>query len=125
MTYDEFAADRERVVGGANLDAEKAAYAAEFVTRSEFLKRYQAYITGESFVDAVLQTLREATDVDLSKQRADLVTLYNSGRTPADSRARVVAEVAENGTFATATYNQAFVQMEYFGYLRRDGDPGG
>ena len=33
--------------------------------------------------------------------------------------------IAENQTFVNAKFNQAFVMMEYFGYLRRDPDAGG
>ncbi len=125
MNYAEFAADRRRVVGGVNLDADKLAFAGEFVSRPEFVQKYQANMSAESFVDALLQTLRSATSVDLSSERADLITLYNSGGTLSESRGRVVADMAENGAFAAAVLNPAFVQMEYFGYLRRDIDAGG
>jgi hypothetical protein len=110
---------------GENLDADKIAFAAEFVTRPEFVQKYQANMSAESFVDALLQTLRSATSVYLATERADLITLYNSGGTLSESRARVVADMAENGAFATAVLNPAFVQMEYFGYLRRDIDAAG
>ncbi len=33
--------------------------------------------------------------------------------------------VAENERFASAKFNEAFVMMEYFGYLRRDPDESG
>jgi len=36
-----------------------------------------------------------------------------------------MADVAENAAFANAVYNPSFVQMEYFGYLRRGTDAGG
>jgi hypothetical protein len=124
-SYAEFNQDRLQVVGGANLDTDKAAFAGEFVARTEFVQKYQANLSAESFVDALLQTLRDATAVDLSSERADLIAQYNSGNTLADSRARAVADLAENDAFAAAIYNQAFVQMEYFGYLRRDADPEG
>ena len=125
LSYVEFAADRGRVVGGANLDADKAAFAGEFVARPEFVQKYQANLSAESFVDALLQTLRNATSVDLSSERADLITRYNSGDTLNESRGRVVADMAENAAFATVVYNPAFVQMEYFGYLRREIDADG
>ena len=124
-SYVEFTADSRRVVGGADLDAEKVAFANEFVARPEFVQKYQANVSAESFVDALQQTLRNATGVDLSSERADLIALYNAGGAMSESRGRVVAEIAENGTFATAVYNAAFVQMEYFGYLQREVDADG
>ena len=33
--------------------------------------------------------------------------------------------IADNAVFKQSQYNQAFVLTEYFGYLRRDPDPGG
>jgi len=124
-SYLEFTADRRRVVGGANLDAEKAAFASEFIARPEFVQKYQINLSAESFVDALLATLRNATSVDLSNERAELITLYNSGSTLNESRGRVVNDMAETAASAAAIYNPSFVQMEYFGYLRRDIDGDG
>jgi len=123
--YVEFTADRRRVVGGANLDADKLAFASEFVDRPEFVQKYQANVSPESFVTALLQTLRNATGVNLSSERANLIARYNAGTTLSESRSRVVAGIAESATFDSAIYNPAFVQMEYFGYLRREIDTGG
>lgn len=125
LSYAEFAADKPRVVGGANLDADKLAFANEFASRPEFVEKYRAYLSAESFVDALIETVRATTGVDLTNQRADLIASYNTGRTLNESRGHVVADMGESGTLATATFNQAFVQMEYFGYLRRDGDANG
>ena len=33
--------------------------------------------------------------------------------------------IAENQSFVAAKFNDAFVMMEYFGYLRRDADAAG
>ncbi len=38
------------------------------------------------------------------------------------SRASVLQSLVENPTFIQREYNPAFVQMQYFGYLRRDED---
>jgi hypothetical protein len=124
-SYAEFTADRRRVVGGAGLDADKVAFASEFVARPEFVQKYEANLPTQSFVAALLLTLRNTTGVDLSSEKANLIALYNSGGTLSERRGRVVAEIAENPAFTDAVYNQAFVQMEYFGYLRREIDGGG
>jgi hypothetical protein len=41
------------------------------------------------------------------------------------SRAQVLPQIATNENFAKARFNEAFVMMEYFGYLRRDPDSSG
>jgi len=41
------------------------------------------------------------------------------------SRADVLRSISENQRFVNAKFNEAFVMMEYFGYLRRDPDSGG
>jgi hypothetical protein len=124
-SYSEFAADRQQVVGGANLETSKAAFASEFVKRAEFLERYQANRSAASFVDALLQTLRSAAGVDLGAERDKLITRYNAGGSINESRALAVQEAAENSAFYRAVYNPSFVLMEYFGYLRRGADEGG
>jgi hypothetical protein len=40
------------------------------------------------------------------------------------ARARVLRRLAENASLTRAQFNQAFVLMEYFGYLRRDPNSG-
>src|ERR1700730_17034481 len=112
-------------MGGANLDAAKAAFAGVFVGRAEFVQKYGANTTGESFVDALLQTMRNTTQVDLSSERSNLISRYNSAATMNESRALVVRDLAENAAFASAVYNPSFVLMEYFGYLRRGAEPDG
>ncbi len=41
------------------------------------------------------------------------------------TRAQVLGRVAQNERFAQAKFNEAFVRMQYFGYLRRDPDDSG
>lgn len=120
----EYSGDRQQIVGGANLDAAKTAFAQGFVQRSEFTTRYQANTTASSFVDALLQTVFSA-GVDLSSERTNLINTYNGAGNTVDSRAAVVRAVADNAVFKQAQYNPAFVLTEYFGYLRRDPDQNG
>ena len=123
--FTEYAADRQQVVGGANLEAEKQAYAESFVARAEFLSRYEANATAESFVDALLANVHESAGVDLAAQRAGLIARYNQGASQTESRGLVVSGIADNATFKQAEYNSAFVLTEYFSYLRRDADQAG
>src|SRR6185295_15412859 len=71
--FSEYSADRTVVVGGPNLATQKAAFAAGFVQRAEFVQRYQGQTTGETFVDALLQTVQQASQLDLSGQRGALL----------------------------------------------------
>jgi hypothetical protein len=125
LTYAEFSADRQQVVGGSNLAESKTAFANSFVARSAFTQKYQATTTAESFVDAMLQTLRDSASVDLASERANLIARYQSGGSMNEGRALVLRDVGDNTAFASAVYNPSFVLMEYFGYLRRGEDRGG
>jgi hypothetical protein len=123
--YAEFSTDRTGLVVGPQLDALKQAYAESFVGRPEFVSRYAANTTAESFVDALLANVLQGSGVDLSSQRAALITRYNAGTTVNQSRSFAVRELTANAAFQQAEYNSAFVLTEYFGYLRRDPDAGG
>jgi Domain of unknown function (DUF4214) len=118
--YGEFMPDRAQVVGGSGLEPAKAAFAQNFVQRAEFTNRYPQSMSREQFVDAVIQTMSTRSGVDHSSLRNGLLSDYDAG-----GRALVVRHASEAGAFVAAEYNRAFVLMEYFGYLRRDIDPGG
>ena len=120
----EYSSDRQTVVGGANLDEAKTAFARSFVQRAEFTDRYQANTTPGSFVDALIQNV-QLSGVDLSGQRTSLIDLYNSGGNTIDGRAAVVRAIADNAAFKQSQYNSAFVLTQYFSYLRRDPDQNG
>jgi subtilisin family serine protease len=124
-SFAEYSTDRRQVVGGPNLEAEKTGYANSFVERAEFITKYAANQTGESFVDALIQNVRQSSGVDLSGARDTLISAYQRGASLNDSRAAVVRALADNAGFSQSQYNAAFVLTEYFGYLRRDFDQGG
>ena len=42
-----------------------------------------------------------------------------------DDRGEALASIAENQRFVNAKFNEAFVMMAYFGYLRHDPEAGG
>jgi len=123
--FTEYSADRQQVIAGPNLDAEKAAYLLNFVQRPEFTQKYQSATTAESFVDALLQTVQQSSGADLSSQRDALITDYQNGTDLNQSRALVLSDIAANASFNQAQYNKAFVLVEYFGYLQRNPDTGG
>jgi len=120
--FAEYINDRTQVIGGSTLAAQKAAFADSFVQRAEFVQKYQGNTTAESFVNALLQNVQQASQLDLSSQHDALINQYNAGTTTNQSRSLVVRALADNSTLKAAEYNAAFVLTEYFGYLRRDPD---
>jgi hypothetical protein len=103
------------------LNANKDAYALNFVQRSAFTTAYPASMTAQQFVDK-LDT--NAGLVLSSSEKANLVGIL--GATPNDNtkRAQVVRAMAENQALNQREFNKMFVLTQYFGYLRRNPDEG-
>jgi subtilisin family serine protease len=121
-TYAQFISDRGRVVAGPGLDQSKSAYALFFVHTPGFQQEYATTNTADQFVDKMLTVVKNYSGVDLSAQRSSLLSLYDGTET---GKAAILRQVAESQALIDAEYNQSFVLMEYFGYLRRDPDQGG
>ena len=121
-SFAEFSAGRRQVEAGANLPESTQSFAATFVERTDFAKKYPAAMNREQFVDALLATVLRNSQVDLSAQRAQLLNLYDGSQS---GRVAIVRQVADSEAFARAEYNQTLVLMQYFGYLRRDPDQRG
>ena len=127
--YDKFKADRQAVIGGADLAAQQLALATDFASRAAFTNKYAPSLSLSEFVDQVVATINGSTGVDLTSQKPALVNL--------GSRAAVLYRLANddpaaggngginNRGFVDAEYNRAFVYTQYGGYLRRDSDIGG
>jgi hypothetical protein len=122
-TYNQYFLDRN--ANSLSSEAEVLAYAETFVQRPEFLQKYPATMTGAQFLDALLATAQQSSGVDLTSRTDDLKLEYILGHTQAESRARSLRKLVEYPEFMRAEYNPAFVLTEYFGYLRRDPEPGG
>ena len=111
------------VVGQGNweekLEANKQAYALEFVQRARFTTAFPTTMTADQFVAKLIQN----AGVTLTTGERDQL-ISTLGATPADAsrRAQVLRSVAENQQLRQAELNRAFVLMEYFGYLRRNPD---
>jgi hypothetical protein len=128
VRFNEFMPDTQRigrdVIVGANnweaqLEANKQAYALEFVQRPRFLAAFPAAMTAAEFVAKLDEN---AGGVLTADERAQLIA--SLGATPSDAakRAAALRQVAENQTLRQREFNRAFVLMQYFGYLRRDPD---
>jgi len=124
--YGEFGPDRRQVVDGPTLEATKQAFALAFVQRPEFLQKYVAAVTAQTFVNALIASIQQNSGVDLSSQNAALVATYNTGGGNMNqSRALALRQAIDNAAFNNVEYNPSFVLMQYFGYLRRDPDQAG
>jgi hypothetical protein len=115
--YKEFMPDLRRVSGfqtPEQLEKSRAALANDFVLRAAFRQKYDAITDPAAYVDA-LEASAKVTLANKSALVADLV----AGR---KTRAQVLRAVAESPEVYQKYYTQAFVVMQYFGYLRRDPD---
>jgi hypothetical protein len=128
LGYAEFLPDHNQVIGGANLESSKSAFADQFVQRAEFLAKYPTTLSGADYVDGLLATAKNFSAVDRSSQHATLLDQYNQcvpTSTQFHCRALTLRQVSDDSVYAQAVYNPAFVLMEYFGYLQRDVDQTG
>ena len=117
----------------SQINANKQAFVNAFVTKPEFRAIYDL-LSNTQYVDKLFQTTGITPS---STDRANLINGLNTGET----RASVLFKVVDGTTtiadghlvfntpygkaFYDSQFNAAFVQMEYFGYLQRDPDPGG
>jgi Calx-beta domain/Galactose oxidase, central domain/Kelch motif len=114
--YDEFTPDLANVSGfltDAELEATKQAFIAEFMSRPAFVTKFDV-LSNTAYVDTLLASagiIHPARDFWIA-------ALGNRTRT----RAQVLREITESAEVYNQYYNQAFVVMQYFGYLRRQPD---
>jgi len=112
----EFVPDLAKVSGflsDAELEAAKQAFIAEFMSRPAFVTKFNG-LSDTAYVDTLLST------AGITHVARDfwIAALGTGTRT----RAQVLREIAESTQVYDKYYNQAFVVMQYFGYLRRDPD---
>jgi len=100
------------------LAANKQAFMDAWVQRPAFRTAYDG-LSSSNFVDALI------SHTGVSFSQAERAALVSSLDNRTATRAEVLREVAENDQFMNAKRNEAFVMMQYFGYLRRDPDPSG
>jgi alpha-tubulin suppressor-like RCC1 family protein len=140
-TKDEFTRDHAAVSAGIvvnnQLDqtvmyANKQAFVNQFVTRADFLSIYGG-LDDEHYVDKLFETTNV---VPTSNERQALINGLSGGN---ETRASVLFKIVdgriEDGSLVLQTrygklfydqqQNPGFVQMEYFGYMKRDPDDAG
>ncbi len=116
--FTEFMTDFAKVSGfitAQQLEANKAAFVTEFMARQEFQTRYGSLTDPTAYVDALLQTVGL---LGHPSRGAWITGLTNATMT----RGQVLRALIESQELYLKFYNEAFVVMQYFGYLRRNPD---
>ena len=128
IRFEEFLPDTQQIGLGvvvgegdwqAKLEANKIAFAQDFVARSRFTTAFPTTLTPTQFVDALFLN---AGVTPAAAERDSVIAEFGGAGTSADvpARARALRRVAENPTLAEQEKNKAFVLMQYYGYLRRN-----
>jgi hypothetical protein len=113
--FQEFIPDLQNVSGFltvAELEAAKEQFAINFTQRPAFVALYGS-LNNADFVN----TLCNTAGVTLANQQALIDSLSNGA-----TRAQVLRQIAESPEVFNKYYSEAFVVMQYFGYLRRNPD---
>lgn len=117
--YPEFKSDFSKVSGfltEEQLEANKVAFVNEFMARAEFQNRYgPTFNNPTAYVNALLQTVGLPNH---PSQGFWINGLTNGSLT----RAQVLRGLVESAEMHVKYFNEAFVIMSYFGYLRRTAD---
>lgn len=100
------------------LESNKQAFVDAWVQRANFIEAY-GNLSNDSYVDQLIA--HTGVSYTISERDALVAGLTNGTLT----RAAALRRIAENQSFARARFNEAFVMMQYFGYLRRDPDESG
>ncbi|HET6892524.1 MAG TPA: Ig-like domain-containing protein, partial [Pyrinomonadaceae bacterium] len=103
----------------AQLEANKTAFAQEFVGRARFLTDYPLSMSATEFVDKL--NLKSGGVLSPAERDQLIAELIGAPDVTA-GRANVVRKVAEDADMRQRETNRAFVLMQYYGYLRRNPD---
>jgi hypothetical protein len=130
FTRDTQAVQNGVVVGQANwektLNDNRAAWMADFVMRSEFIGLYPTTDTPAQYVDKLYSHASVTPD---AAERNAAIAEFGSATSASDSsaRGRALLRITQSDAFQRRELNRGFVQMQYFGYLRRNpnDDPDG
>lgn len=122
--YREFLRDTQEigrgvVVGVGNwqtqLEANKQDFAQRWVQRAEFIAEFPGSMTAAQFVDKLFLN-SQVTPTTAERNAA--IAAFGAGDVV--GRAAALRNVADSGSVYNRQYNQAFVLIQYIGYLRRN-----
>ncbi|MEP6922142.1 MAG: hypothetical protein ABI967_13530, partial [bacterium] len=111
--FAEFVPDLRRISGfldAGQLEAAKVAQINDFMARPAFVSRYNG-LGNQAYVNLLVTT----AGVTLANKQS-LIDALNAGT---KTRAEVLRAIMESTEVYSKYYNQSFVVMQYFGYLRR------
>ncbi len=117
------AMQRGLIVGQGNwqqvLNDNRDAFMRDFVTRAEFVGLYPTTDTPTQYVDKLFL---HAAITPTPSERSAAIAEFGSATTASEAgaRGRALLDVTQNASFQLREINRSFVQMEYFGYLRRN-----
>jgi hypothetical protein len=100
----------------AQLETNKQAFALTFVQRPAFQTKYGAMDAG-TYVSTLFAN---AGVTPTSEETAAAISAFNSAGGGDAGRASALRNVAESNSVSTKLFNEAFVLMQYFGYLQRN-----
>ena len=101
------------------LNNNRDAFMREFVTRAEFVGLYPTTDTPTQYVDKLYL---HAGITPTADERGAAIAEFGNATTATDAgaRGRALSDVTQNTTLQQREINRSFVQMQYFGYLRRN-----
>lgn len=133
-TYTEISNDMRSVTGQTPSEVfqKKAAFANGFVARVEFLERYSG-ISNAEFVSRLMDryaldlitTVDPAAPDGTNNVTFTRVALINGLNEKTLNRVQVLRAIADSNEVIGREFNQAFVAMQYYGYLRRTPEAAG
>lgn len=105
------------------LGSNKDVYTLRFFNRPEFQARYSG-LTNAQYVDKLFET--EGV-TPTQAERDEIVDSLDHCRftSGCPTRVSVLRRIIEHAAFDRRVFNEAFVTLQYFGYLRRDPDAAG
>jgi hypothetical protein len=124
----EFTRDTQAVQNGVvvgqtdwqrTLDANRAAFMTDFVMRPEFVGLYSTMDTPSQYVDKLYS---HANATPEAAERNAAIAEFGGATSASDpgARGRALLRITQNAAFQGRELNRGFVQMQYFGYLRRN-----
>jgi hypothetical protein len=128
--FTEFTRDTQAVQAGVvvgqsdwqrTLDVNRAAFMADFVMRPEFVGLYSTGDTPSQYVDKLYSHANATPD---AAERNAAIAEFGNASTASDpgARGRALLRITQNAAFQSRELNRGFVQMQYFGYLRRNAN---
>lgn len=101
------------------LNNNRDAFMRDFATRAEFIGLYPTTDTPTQYVDKLYL---HAGITPTADERGAAIAEFGNATTATDpgARGRALLDVTRNTTLQQREINRSFVQMQYFGYLRRN-----